>query len=932
LSDTSWQLAADILADALELPPEERAQFLAERSGAGSELRAIVERLLAAHDTADPAFLNELDEQTIRTVVESAGGALDGVGPYRFVREIATGGMGQVFLAERRDGQFNQQVAVKLLKRGMDSDAILARFLRERQIVAGLEHPNIARLIDGGIAEDGRPYFVMEYVAGLPITRYCDELRLTIDERLDLFSTVCRAVEYAHRRLIVHRDLKPSNILVTQDGQPKLLDFGIARMLAADDTDSDGEPLTIGTPMLTPEYAAPEQLRNEPVTTVADVYSAGAVLYELLCGRRPFARADAVARMQGRAAPVPPPLSRAAGDTRASPAETDDADAIAAARQTDNTRLRRQLAGDLETIVATALQAAPERRYASAEALREDISRHRQHLPVRARPDSVVYRASRFVRRHRVALVATGAAAILIIAFGVTAAVQALRIQRQSVELSLERDRAQREADAARRVSDFLVGVFEVADPLLASRGDTIRAADLLDRGARQIDAELSGQPEIQARMLTVIGRAYDNLGGSDRAEPLVQRAVALQRTVHGDDSEQVVDALQQLAGVQSRRGNLAGAEAALREAIAIQDRRGASLETNDPRTWSLLVDLTGVMHGTGDHRRAGALTAEAVAVFDRMSAESFGASRHALARLAQMLGYSSDQTGRAERVYARLVEVQSAATGPRSAAVADIYSDWGSVRHRQGELETADSLVSLAMDIHAGIDSTSVAAARTLRSLADIAVTRRDHERSDSLYRRALAIMRAQMGDDHRSVALVLTPLAETLRRRGRFEESVEMHRLAIATYRRLGEEARMYLWPSQWRMGVALYGAGRTAEAVTEYESALRGLLADFPPDYILTANVRRDYGEALVELARYAEAEAALVPAIDVLAARWGDADFRADLARISLGRALHGRGRKDEARAVLAGVVDRLERTRGSQDSIAVRARATLGSLR
>ncbi|HSJ29834.1 MAG TPA: serine/threonine-protein kinase [Longimicrobiales bacterium] len=923
MSDTAWELAADIFADAVDLPRDARARFIAERCGERSRLRTIVERLLAAHDAADPAFMRELDVQTIRTVIESAGDALDGVGPYRFVREIASGGMGQVFLAERRDGQFDQQVAVKLLKRGMDSDAILARFLRERQIVAGLEHPNIARLIDGGIAEDGRPYFVMEYVAGLPITQYCDERRLTIDERLDLFSTVCRAVEYAHRRLIVHRDLKPSNILVTQDGQPKLLDFGIARVLAADDPDADAEPLTIGMTMLTPEYAAPEQLREESVTTAADVYSAGAVLYELLCGRRPFARLDAVARIQGSDAAVPP-LSRA-------PREPAEAAAIAAARRTDSVRLRRQLAGDLETIVATALQTAAERRYASAEALREDIRRHRQHLPVRARPDTAIYKCTRFVRRHRISVLATGVAAILIVAFGITAGVQAHRIQRQSVELSLERDRAQREAEATQSVSDFLVGVFEVADPLLEARGDTIRAADLLDRGARQIDAELSGQPEIQARMLAVIGRAYDNLLQSDRAEPLVQRALALQRTIHGDDSEPVVEALQQLAGVLSRRGDLAGAEAALGEAIAIQERRGAGLETNDPRTWSLLVDLTGVMHGTGDHRQAADLTAQAVAVFDRMPVESFSASRPALARLAQLLSFSSGQAERAERVYARLVDVQSAATGPHSAAVADIYSDWGRVRHRRGEIDAADSLFSLAMTIQEDIDVASVPVAQTLRSLADIAFTRRQYERSDSLYRRAIAILRAQLGDDHRTVALTLTPLAESLGRRGHFEEAIELHRRAIGTYIRLGEEATVHLWPSRWRLGVALHGAGRLHEAITEYESSLRGLTSDFPPDYILTANVRRDYGLALVELGRYAEAEAMLLPAIDVLAARWGDDDFRADLARITLGRALEGLGRTDEARAVLAAVVDRLQGTRGPQDSIAVRARETLSSL-
>ena len=263
-----WSRVADIYADALELPPERRAAFVDTQCVGQAEMLAAVQRLLIAGTEAAPSFLASIDRDLLGAVVDDAATSLDRIGPWRVVREIGRGGMGQVLLAERADGQYDQQVAIKLLKRGMDSDAILSRFLRERRILAALDHPNIARLIDGGIAGDGRPYFVMEYVDGQSITAFADARRLTVEARLTLFRCVCLAVEYAHRNLVVHRDLKPSNILVTADGRPKLLDFGIAKLLSAPDDHVETSTLTaVGGRLLTPDYAAPEQFHGGAITT-----------------------------------------------------------------------------------------------------------------------------------------------------------------------------------------------------------------------------------------------------------------------------------------------------------------------------------------------------------------------------------------------------------------------------------------------------------------------------------------------------------------------------------------------------------------------------------------------------------------------------------------------------------------------------------------
>jgi len=909
MSEIDWTRVADLFADALELEPQARAAFLAERLADRPGERAAVERLLAARDAADPAFLEGLDPALIEAVAQDATADVDAIGPWRIVREIGRGGMGRVFLAERADGQFEQQVAIKLLKRGMDSDAIVARFLRERQILAGLEHPNIARLLDGGLAPDGRPYFVMEYVDGEPITDFADVHRLSIDERLALFRTVCDAVAYAHRSLVVHRDIKPSNVLVTSGGRPKLLDFGIAKLLSTSE-DAAATTLTVdGARLMTPAYAAPEQIHGLPITTATDVYGLGAVLFELLSGRAPFGDVEDRLRLPVDSEPVA--LTTAVERGTGEEGERTP-DVIAAARGIEPTRLRRRLSGDLETIVAAALRSAPERRYRSVDELDDDLRRHAELLPLRARPDTLGYRLSRFVGRHRVGVLGTAAIALLVLAFGITASAQARAI-------AVERDRAQEEATAAREVSEFLVGVFEVSDPMMPGASDTVRAADLLERGAERIETDLAGQPGIQARLLGVIGRAYGNLRRHDQAEPLIEKALGLQRADAETDPADVVATLRLLASVQVGTGEEAEAEAALRDAIAIQE----TIDPASPVMWSLLVDLAYAIHATGDYRRGNAAVADALALYGDVADQDLREVRSSLRRMAELLGFGPGDPYQ-DSLFARLVEIERLTAGERSAPVAAALLAWSRATRGRSR-EGADSLAAAATAIYEELDPTSLATAQALLERAGMTT---DRVLAEQFARRAERIYIDQLGEDHLQVAVARSHLADAFQGQGRLEEVIAVRRAANVTFRRLGH---VLLPMSETALGIALLDVGRPAEAAPVFESALGNFEANYPPDYILAANARRAYGEVLVRLGRPAEAEPVLERAIEALGQRWGEDDYRVDIARISLGRALIDLGRNEEAEAVLRAVVGRLTAGRGQEDELTRQAQQALDRL-
>ena len=508
-----WTQVKEIFSSALECEIQDRDCFLNEACTGDQGLRAEVAALLSGHEAAGD-FMQQPAIISVGLIAEDQGdrsAAVAGqqIGSYQIIRELGRGGMGSVYLAARADESFDKKVALKLIKRGMDSDAIIKRFVLERQILANLDHPNIAGLIDGGTTEDGRPYFVLEYVEGTPITHYCDEHKLNTVERLKLFRKVCAAVEFAHQNLIVHRDLKPSNIIVTSDGTPKLLDFGIAKLLSADPSSSVEATETIAR-LLTPEYASPEQLWGSPITTKGDVYSLGVVLYELLSGHRPFnfisRSPEEVVRRISSSEPVRPSVVI----TRIDPEHLADHDdqvrtpgAIGRARDGSIEKLRRRLSGDLDNIVLKALRKESERRYPSVQEFSEDIRRHLDGLPVNARPDTLSYRTSKFITRHKASVSAVLIVALTLLSATFVTAWQA-RVARR------ERDKAERRFKDVRNLAGSFL--FDFHDAIADLNGAT-KAREMVVKKAQQYLDSLAEEAGDDRELLWELSTAYLKLG-----------------------------------------------------------------------------------------------------------------------------------------------------------------------------------------------------------------------------------------------------------------------------------------------------------------------------------------------------------------------------------------------------------------------------------
>ena len=560
--DSHWDRVEALFEAAGEIPAPEREAFLRREADGDEALVAETLALLRHGATAEAEWGESAADFAGPLLGETEARSGDQIGTYRLERELGRGGMGTVWLAHRTD-DLRLRVALKVVRRGLDTADVRHRFRQEHRLLAALDHPHIARLLDGGVTADGLPYFVMEYVDGEPIDAYCDRRQLPVEARLRLFGDVCAAVQYAHQRLVVHRDLKPSNILVAEadggTGPPrpvvKLLDFGIAKVLQPDRLGLSGLFTRAEHRMLTPAYASPEQLRGESVTTASDVFGLGVLLYELLTGhpprpRRPPAPVDPDPVRPSEAVRRTETVARSDGTTRTvTPAD------VAAARGAPTERLRRSLAGDLDTVVLMALRREPERRYASAAELADDVARHLAGQTVRARPDTVGYRASAFVRRHRLGVAAAALFVVLLAGFAATTAV--------------ERGRTAREAARARAVADVLGGLFAATNPTVA-QGDTLTVYEFLQRSEGRLRGELAGQPDVLAEVLGVIGGAYRDMTQFDRAEPALRDALALRRATRGPRHPLVADALGELATLQFMRDDLDGALATARERLAL--------------------------------------------------------------------------------------------------------------------------------------------------------------------------------------------------------------------------------------------------------------------------------------------------------------------------------------------------------------------------
>lgn len=505
-----WNRVKELFEAAVDLALNERATLLNKECDGDEALRREVESLLESDSQTDGFIEEPVLEMPRDLFADAPEESLVGrqFGAYQIIREIGRGGLGSVYLAARADDEYRKEVAIKLVRRGLDTEDILRRFRNERQILAQLDHPNIARLIDGGTTDDGLPYFVLEYVNGEPIGAYCDARGLGTTERLNLFRKVCAAVTYAHQNLVIHRDLKPSNILIASDGEPKLLDFGIAKLLGPEEEAL--APTMAGQRVMTPEYASPEQVKGEKITTASDVYSLGVLLYELLTGRRPY-------RLKTRTAEE---IVRAI--TEQEPARPSTA--IASADHPQSSILHsRSLRGDLDNIVLMAMRKDPARRYTSVGQFSEDIRRHLAGLPVVARKDTVTYRTSKFVTRHRI-----GVAAAALILLSLVAGIVATLIQVRT---------ARHERARAEAVSVFLGRTLNASNPDRNPNGQpTVK--DLLDDASKRLTTEeLSDQPEVKAELQRIIGESYSSLGQYDLAEQNFTAALQTQTRIAGEDA-----------------------------------------------------------------------------------------------------------------------------------------------------------------------------------------------------------------------------------------------------------------------------------------------------------------------------------------------------------------------------------------------------------
>ena len=862
------QQIEEVFYRALELAPDERAAFLDEACDGDARLRREVESLLAEETGSTAPFASLISDvaDSIAKAQEDFIGRR--VGAYRITGVIGQGGMAEVYRAVRDDDHYQKEVAIKLVRPGRITSFMLARFRHERQILASLEHPNIARMLDGGATDDDLPYFVMEYIAGQPVTDYCDAHHLSIKERLKLFRSVCTAVQYAHRNLIIHRDLKPSNILVTADGTPKLLDFGIAKLLAPE---LSSKAVTVAQTMtmmrlMTPDYASPEQVRGEPVTTTTDVYALGAVLYELLSGELPH-------RFKDR--------SLAEIERVVCESEVERPSVVVERRRPASTRLRRELAGDLDNIVLMALRKEPERRYSSVEQLSEDIRRHLEGRPVTARQDTLSYRAGKFIRRHKAGVFVAASIVMLLIAFSAMVGLQATRIAR-------ERDRAN-------QVTEFLVKSFEVSDPGEA-RGNTVTAREILDSSAEKIRRELKGQPDVQAALMDTMGRVYYRLGLYTSALPLLKDALELRRQALGPEHADVASTINNLALVMHAMGDFGAAEQFYQDALKM--RRKLFGEKSAEVTASL-NNLGLFLKDKGDYEAAESHLRQALALRRAL----FGAVHIDVAETLNELGVLLKKKGdfpAAEQLYREALEMRKKLLGEDHPAVAESINNLATVLDSMGRYAEAEPLSRQALALYRrllGEEHPHVAV--SLSNLAGLLKRKGDYDGAEQLYRQALAITRKQHGDEHPQMAVLLNNLASLLRMKGDYDSAEPLFRQSLEMSRKLLKEGHPSILNALQNLGMILMLKGSPGAAEPYYREAVESAQKTLAPDHWMVAESRSNYGACLTKLGRFREAEEHLLAAYSGLKTALGDNHERTQKAANSLSELYDAWGKQDEA---------------------------------
>lgn len=788
-----------IVDKALSLSPDERNMYLNDVCGDDDAFRKEVDELLQSVGDSEE-FWNEWQEWNEQQIEEIFQGEdkrdqeFDGkqIGPWRLIEKLGEGGMGVVYLAERADGSYRKKVALKVLRtmyryEGTESPTI-HRFKQERQILARLEHPNIARLYDGGHTEDGLPWLAMEYIDGIPVTQWCRQHNCSLNKRLNLFKKICEAIRYAHKNLIVHRDLKPENILVTGDGQVKILDFGIAKLLD-DELTADQKHLTqTGFRAVSLYYAAPEQLNDEPITTATDVYALGLLLYELLAGIHPFTfdglkvhRVEQMIRSEEPIKPSAVPMS----------------DSVYPGRQ--------DIRGDLDAITMKALRKEPDKRYENAGHMLDDIIRYQKNIPLIARRDSTRYRFGKFLKRHRRALV-TG----MMILLGVIGL-----IAYHTLELAKERNIAQQEAQRAEQTTQFLAELFLAADPSEA-RGTDITAQELLNRGADRIK-DLAGQPELQAKMMQLIGRVYWSIGSYEEALPLLEQAIELHQTFS---------------------------------------------DNADPDYALAHFSLGLVLHDQGDYQQSVPHFEKAVEIFRMKPGHMSPEYATSLENLGSVEGARRNYT-QAEELNREALDMRLTLFGPDHPDVGKSYFSIATLRYHQNDLDGAIDKTREALRIFRLNDMVDTRlGARMLRHLGSRLIEKGEYSAADAALTEALDINKRIHGDKYLDTGLVVWSMATLNRDRGNFIAAEQLYDEALSILQKAIGDRHVMVGQVLQELGGVYTQTHNHFQAEHVYRESLEifGTAERVHPQRIVTS--QRKLGSTLVNLRRYEEAEELLL----------------------------------------------------------------------
>ncbi len=822
MTSEDWQKVKEIFNAALDLPPDERHSFVGKNC-TDNELREEVEALLASSDEAenfieDPALTRVSHLVTAEKMPSYIGKQ---IGSYKIEKEIGKGGMGAVYLATRADKEFDKKVAIKLIKRGFDTDEIIERFRHERQILAALEHPNITRLIDGGSTDDDLPYLVMDYVEGLPLNKYCAEKQVSLDARLDIFLQICSAVTYAHQNLIIHRDLKPSNVIVSDDGTPKLLDFGIAKLTAPNSSATLGGTQT-NFRVMTPEYASPEQVNGQVVTTASDIYSLGVVLYELLTNTRPFRirtnSAEEISRIITDTSPTKPSDSLRKGEEEKRKGGDREFDKFAS-KVSSSPHLpfsSSALRGDLDNIILMAMRKEAERRYSSVEQFAEDIRRYLNGLPVIAREDSFSYRAEKFVKRNK-AGVAAGLGIALSLVGGLIATSRQAKIAKK------QRDRALRETAKAERINQFLQKMLSSADP--REQGKDVKVIEVLGEAAQSIENDFSDQPEITADLHTTIGTTYLNLGLLESAENHLQKALDIRRAHFPRRTTEVAVSLNNFGKLLQVKGDLNSAEPLYTEALETFRflRKNAEVA-------KVLGNLGYLLALMGKNREAIDIHTEELEIRRNLFGENHPDVAKTLGSLAAIFGILGEK--------------------------------------RKTELFHRQALAILRK--HYSEDHPDVIG-ETVR-LASALIWENKNE-AEKLFRKALALRRKTLGENHPDVAWTIYDLAFLNAERGDYAESESLAREVLAMRVKDLTDEHPVTSSAFLILGRSLIAQEKPEAAKPALEECLALRRKTLSENHWLLATANSFYGECLMLLGESERGKQLLFESYDVLLEKFG-----------------------------------------------------------